>query len=130
MELFIATLFQSQNVSIEQDSFFLTVNQFIAVVIPIIGGFLIALYIIFSQMSKQKTVISGLLAEIDEEKKKFEKLENEIDTIKNDRHADLLGFTNTLNEFNVTLTGFRVTLNHMDNTMKEIKVVVENLRQK
>lgn len=113
----------------QQDSYFLTINQFISVIIPAIGSGLFLFYVLFSKMSELKAAKNTITTSVIDCEKHIEETEREIDKLKDARSKDLIDFTNTLNQFNVTLSEFRVTLKHMDGTMQEIKGVVETLKK-
>lgn len=114
---------------IQQESYFLTINQFIAVVVPVMGAGLFLFYVIFTKISEIKSENGGLKEDMKEVYVENDKLKVDLESLKTARSKDLLGFTNSLNNFNITLTEFKGTLKHMDDTMKEIKTVVENLKR-
>jgi predicted nuclease with TOPRIM domain len=114
---------------IQQESYFLTINQFISVVIPIIGSGLFLFYVIFTKLSEIKSENKSLRDDLKEVYEENDKLKEDLDALKTARSKDLLDFTQSLNQFNITLTEFKGTLKHMDGTMREIKIVVENLKK-
>jgi hypothetical protein len=109
---------------------FLTVNQFISIILPLLGGMLIVAYVLITKVNHLKTDLTNQGEHLKDAKIDIGELQKEQRNLLAMRNKDLLDFTEILGRINITLGRFDVTLKTIDEGFREVKEMYKDITKK